>query len=635
MSRRRGEFEHRTSIFEGAYRAWSHLGGLDPTILTSTTAADLDPLSHPHTADIRVKCDEETNSFVVVDSTGIKRLYPYEPLPRTGLAHPFVQAIISPWLGPDAEQDDIQLGLTTLRTWWQHRRKGESTSAKQALGTDKMRSVVEGYTRHFFNLAHCMVMNDGEQPPRTLATKVKEMEKNGMKLEIMRKKEAAAVKKLIPLRRETEDIEGGDSCCGGGGGQSQNNAASTMESENEKGNESNQGKPRAAKKHKMMPPMTPKVYGDPNRTPVVFLSPDKNSGNDNDSIQIAMSITGITCDHCVKIIETVLKGVGDSQSPIHGLIDAAADRELESVLIRIAKSSFAKRIAFEAKENLKLVGYDATAKEISIIDPTSGATLDLSALSTAFDVVAATDARDVFDWSLKCTCPDNGIVRQDCPRHSQMNKRIFEAFDEREKQVREFMAGCGRKYGMACSCGTKCKCSSGKCCAAKSTAGTNAVQNDKNMKSISDTKKPATNASTPNSSNAGTNSQSQRMQKQTPNVVQSQHGPLPMNTPMVNHLPGQPPFNMNDPSMQFVPPVLNGQRMLVGQHGAANQFQAAIMHHNSMMAMQQAAMQGQNPLFLQQHTAMAAFQQQQQQQQQQANWDGKKKNGGDRFGWSG
>jgi len=36
---------------------------------------------------------------------------------------------------------------------------------------------VEGYTRHFFNLAHCMVMNDGEQPPRTLATKVKEMEK--------------------------------------------------------------------------------------------------------------------------------------------------------------------------------------------------------------------------------------------------------------------------------------------------------------------------------------------------------------------------------------------------------------------------------------------------------------------------
>jgi hypothetical protein len=51
MSRRRGEFEHRTSIFEGAYRAWSHLGGVDPLVLSTSTAADLDPLSHPHEND--------------------------------------------------------------------------------------------------------------------------------------------------------------------------------------------------------------------------------------------------------------------------------------------------------------------------------------------------------------------------------------------------------------------------------------------------------------------------------------------------------------------------------------------------------------------------------------------------------
>merc|ERR1712232_163278 len=106
-----------------------------------------------------------------------RRLYPYEPLPRSGLAHPFVQAILSPWLGPDAEQDAIQLGLTTLRTWWQHRRKGESGSAVVALGTQKMRGVVDGYTRHFFNLAFCLVMKDGEQPPRTLMSKMKDMEK--------------------------------------------------------------------------------------------------------------------------------------------------------------------------------------------------------------------------------------------------------------------------------------------------------------------------------------------------------------------------------------------------------------------------------------------------------------------------
>ena len=238
MSRRRGEFEHRTSIFEGAYRAWSHLGGVDPMILSTAAAADLDPLSHPHEVDCRINKDKDSkdkdgvsksksaaksaaksatksasksttkstsnnnnnnnqaaphphpHTYTVTDSTGKKRCYPYEPLPRSGLAHPFVQAIISPWLGPEAEHDDIVLGLTTLRTWWQHRRKGESSSAKSALGTEKMRSVVEGYTRHFFNLAHCIVMNDGEQPPRSLANRVKECERDntGFKLELGTKK---------------------------------------------------------------------------------------------------------------------------------------------------------------------------------------------------------------------------------------------------------------------------------------------------------------------------------------------------------------------------------------------------------------------------------------------------------------
>ena len=44
MSRRRGEFERRTSIFEGAFRAWSHLGGLEPEDLENKPAVDLDPL---------------------------------------------------------------------------------------------------------------------------------------------------------------------------------------------------------------------------------------------------------------------------------------------------------------------------------------------------------------------------------------------------------------------------------------------------------------------------------------------------------------------------------------------------------------------------------------------------------------
>lgn len=280
MSRRRGEFEHRTSIFEGAYRAWSHLGGVDPTDLgsPSATAADLDPLSTPHEDDKRIpESDRDKATNVVIDSCGKKRLFPYEPLPRSGLSHPFIQAIISPWLGPDAEHDDIILGLTTLRTWWQHRRKGESTSAKSALGTDKMKSVVEGYTRHFFNLAHCIVMNDGEQPPRTLSSKIKDLERNGFKLAAMKKNAIAVAITSIPPKdkqilesssTDAMDAEGGtpektgedggsQSCCGGSKDQNANMAATRrIQDEN-------------------------KSYGDRTKTPVVFVS-------DKGDIQIAM-----------------------------------------------------------------------------------------------------------------------------------------------------------------------------------------------------------------------------------------------------------------------------------------------------------------------------------------------------------
>ena len=41
-----------------------------------------------------------------------------------------------------------------------------------------------------------------------------------------------------------------------------------------------------------------------------------------------------------------------------------------------------------------------------------------------------------------------------------MNTRMFEAFSEREKQVTDYMAGCGMKYGMDCTCGPDCRCKS-------------------------------------------------------------------------------------------------------------------------------------------------------------------------------
>jgi hypothetical protein len=549
MSRRRGEFEHRTSIFEGAFRAWSHLGGLDPVDVETKPASELDPLTNPIEHDTRLGPggggpSSSYSSLRKANPDASRREYPYEPLPRAGLAHPYVQAILSPWLGPDADNEAIQLGLTTLRTWWQHRRKGESGSAVAALGTEKMKGVVEGYTRHFFTLAHCLVVNDKEQPPRSLHIKMKDLDKArkrgggggsasssgklgasltassaslvssslasaaSMAMQPVGEELVASLQAdltddtLTPLerlhaaqRRQLAEAGGlgasgasaGSSFGGSGGGglapssllssssttllppvipikgrcipgkidlpgivDAVTRQASQMVHRGAVGAmgvvgqvlsdsatslplgglggagrstsdasypHSSQQQASSSSLMQRQPPSQTQLqqqqptYGDPNSTPVVFVS-------GNGDIQIAMTVDGITCAHCVKIVETVLKGCNGNKSPIEGLLDAAADRALCSVLIRIDRASNARRIAHEASRNLAMVGYVAKAKEMPIVG--SGADrksiADLGTLSTAFEVVAATEPKDFFDWSLPCSCPDNGVVREDCPR---------------------------------------------------------------------------------------------------------------------------------------------------------------------------------------------------------------------------
>jgi copper chaperone CopZ len=434
MSRKRGEFEHRTSIFEGAFRAWSHLGGLDLADLQNKSFSDLDPLNHPIEDDSRLKDKSygergrnqtgadppvdgkegakamEDMDSVTIDSSNFsssmsqsgskphQRVYPYEPLPRTGTSHPFVKAIISPWLGDNATGEQKQLGLTTLRTWWQHRRKGESVSAIKELGTDKMRVVVEGYTRWFFQYAHNCVTQGMEHPPRTLATKIKEAEKrSGTKIMFRMEEDtlkSLKVKDLLDLNKKPKE---NIACCSSSRRRGQENSPSNW----------------PVQQSDLSP-----QYGDPNKTPVVFISA-------NGDIQIALKVKGITCGNCVKIIETVLKGVNGRKTPIPGLVDAAADRELSSVLIKLEKGSDARRVAFEAGNNLIKVGYESQAIEMGVNDSAGRKTVDMNMLVGAFAIVANTDARDVFDWSLPCTCPDNGVVREDCPRYVFFSAQIF------------------------------------------------------------------------------------------------------------------------------------------------------------------------------------------------------------------
>jgi copper chaperone CopZ len=470
MSRRRGEFEHRTSIFEGAFRAWSHLGGLEPEDLESRPVSEVDPLTNPIDDDPRLTGKKVLKQENTLNPNGTpRRQYPYEPLPRSGLSHPFVQAILSPWLGPDADNDAIQLGLTTLRTWWQHRRKGESGSAIAALGTEKMKGVVEGYTRHFFTLAHCLIVNDKEQPPRSLHTKMKELEKMRSKRNKKRNRDDIPGDGLtsIPGMGGGMGMPGEDPMAASIAADLQNNSLSPLErlhmaQQNqlaavgglqEFNDLAGMGQPIMPIiniKNKCVPgkPDLPAIvdavnhaanqlahsggtrgnqpsavpssvlsgsaavnYGDPDSIPIVFVS-------ENGDAIIAMSVDGITCAHCVKIVETVLRGCNGNKSPIDGLLDAAADRALCAVLIRVDRVSNSKRIAFEAARNLAMVGYTAKAKVMSPTVEVDGkpTRMSLDDMYKAFQAVGLADPKDLFDWSAPCSCPDNGVARDDCAR---------------------------------------------------------------------------------------------------------------------------------------------------------------------------------------------------------------------------
>jgi copper chaperone CopZ len=439
----------------------------------SRPASELDPLTYPIEHDPRLTAKKALKQENTVDLNGSpRRQYPYEPLPRSGLSHPYVQAILSPWLGPDADNDAIQLGLTTLRTWWQHRRKGESGSAIAALGTEKMKGVVEGYTRHFFTLAHCLILNDKEQPPRTLHTKMKELEKMRSKRNKKRNRDDVTGG-LSSMLNMNDDMVGGDDLgmdcdplAASMAADLQNSNLSPLErlhmvqqkelaahggiqtlddlsivsqpilpiiniknkcipgkpdlpaivdavnhAANQLAHSGNRGMPPSSVPSSVVSGSASTNFGDPNAIPIVFVS-------ENGDAMIAMAVDGITCAHCVKIVETVLRGCNGNKSPIDGLLDAAADRALCAVLIRVDRVSNSKRIAFEAARNLAMVGYTAKAKTISPTVEKDGnpVKMSLDDMYHAFQAVGHADPKDLFDWSAPCSCPDNGVARDDCAR---------------------------------------------------------------------------------------------------------------------------------------------------------------------------------------------------------------------------
>lgn len=137
----------------------------------------------------------------------------------------------------------------------------------------------------------------------------------------------------------------------------------------------------------------------------------------------------------------MLNGIQGGQSPIQGILNCVGDRELSVVLIKIHNSSMAKRIAYEAIETVKMLGYDGSVMDMSVIDPASGTFVDTGTLNVAFGVAGATDPWTIFDWTTECSCSDHSTVKANCSRHSQMSSSILDSFDRRAKLVRELVNG--------------------------------------------------------------------------------------------------------------------------------------------------------------------------------------------------
>ncbi len=265
-----------------------------------------------------------------------------------------------------------------MRTWWQHRKKGASTSAMKALESDKVRGIVDNYTRHFFNLAYCLVVNEGEIPPRSMITQWTQVKR--LRERVTKNKQKKGLKSLAKYDSMTRNIEiphledsnlPVSQCSSASTAKIGNHAPTqidklksaqkrllsqfyTVPMDNlNKSKEESQLK-RMKSDDFLRNEIKEKQSADIHvvTQPVVLIS-------DIGDLLICLKIDGMTYAHCVNIVETVLRGCDRKERvvPILGIVDAVADLNLQSVLIKIDKSSNAGRIALEAQRNLSLVGY--------------------------------------------------------------------------------------------------------------------------------------------------------------------------------------------------------------------------------------------------------------------------------------
>jgi len=481
MSRRRGEFEHRTSIFEAAYRAWSYLGSLDPQVATNVDPVILE-------SSIRAVC--------------------YEPLPRNGVSNPFILSILTHWLGEGAESKEIHSGLNILRTWWQHRRKGESATAKEALSPRRISSVVLAFTKYFFALAHRLVIIDKEEAPRSLRNKNLTMERTGQTSPLSSYNVASSANAAYVLPQlQNQQSSAGDlglelndrltltrelHAKSSGYNPSMRNltnlqsfsvslphipdsTATQMHTETDSKSHNsivctgisplmeslqNVSQQADAKDLESFCASTSTPGDDHEEAPIVTMD---SAGN----YHFVVSIFGMVDGHCVKIVETVIRGTG-VRSPIDGVLSVCARRTGDcgdgsdgAVLVRLEQSADPRDVGAACVQNLAMVGYRGEVIRMpfprDIIDScasagslavaanvvtaragesfSKGPITGLKLLIAALDVAREnSQANSGFDWNLSCTCykgvPEDNSA---CPKHSQLKDRIVDEFRIRKE----------------------------------------------------------------------------------------------------------------------------------------------------------------------------------------------------------
>eukprot|EP00588_Corethron_pennatum_P008148 CAMPEP_0194299304 /NCGR_PEP_ID=MMETSP0169-20130528/60644_1 /TAXON_ID=218684 /ORGANISM="Corethron pennatum, Strain L29A3" /LENGTH=726 /DNA_ID=CAMNT_0039049391 /DNA_START=286 /DNA_END=2466 /DNA_ORIENTATION=- len=396
MSRLKKQFTHRTSVFEGAYRAWSYLSSFNPQILEDIDLTEL---------------QLENEQFT------------HEPLPRDGVLHPFVTSILGRWLGEGSDKNDFDERLTILRKWWQNRRAGQSSKSKEILATSRMKYVVQSFTKDFFALALSLVLNDQKSAPKTLQDKFKKLQ---IKNESLKKHQRAIDPSLLNIsvnrkRPKSYHVKEKDI--------PRKYSFAVCDYFTNHTQELSQD------------------YAQQTYIPVIF----QNISSDR---HIALRISMMGSEHSIKIIEMILSGTPNFHSPISGLMDVCAcmrDSGDGVVLIRINTQSDPKCLVTECCRRLALVGYVTNAvKQLSTcgnlgtnshstrsIKPGCSNSVEKKQQLLATIPIDVTATKEVdqyaefkilFDWNLKCICP-SGIPSDIsfCPKHSQFNVALLES----------------------------------------------------------------------------------------------------------------------------------------------------------------------------------------------------------------